>query len=156
MKNNFKALILHLIIVILSFIFLIIFVATGPKIGKFTTNFISRIFIGVGLLFVYIFSGTLLDESTRKEYDFFVGSLIGVIGIAIWLYTFSNTEMNLLKIIPEELSENWILMNIYYTPFTLVNFLFGLPNTPILSLIANLIPTLLLGLGLKYKRFKNT
>ncbi len=70
MRNNFKALILHFVIEILSFIFLIIFVATGPKIAKYTSNIMSRLFLGVAFLLVYIFSGTLLDRNTSKKYDF--------------------------------------------------------------------------------------
>jgi hypothetical protein len=114
----------------------------------------SRLFLGVAFLLVYIFSGTLLDRNTSKKYDFFVGSFIGVIGIVLWFYTFSKTGINLFEIIPEELSHNWILINSYYIPFTIISLAFGLPSIPILSLISNLIPTLLMGLGLKYKRLK--
>lgn len=45
MKNNFMALTLHFAIIILSMIFLIIFVVAGPKFGKYTTHIISRLFI---------------------------------------------------------------------------------------------------------------
>lgn len=154
MKNNFKALLMHFIIVALSFIFLVIFVATGPKTGKYTTNIISRVFIGSMFILAYIFSGTLLDRDTNQKYDFFVGIFVGIIGIVLWFYIFSKTRVNLFEVIPKELSGPWILVNIYYTPFVLIDFLFGLPNIPILSLATNLIPTLLMGLGLKYKRLK--
>ncbi|AUS95290.1 hypothetical protein CDQ84_09045 [Clostridium thermosuccinogenes] len=154
MKNNFKALLLHLIIVILSFIFLIIFVATGPVIAKYASNIISRIIIGVPFLLVYIFSGTLLDRNISKKFDFLAGSFIGVIGIALWFFAFLKTKVNLFEIIPEELIDHWVLVNIYYTPFLLSKLSFGLPNIPVLSLIINLLPTLLMGLGLKYKRLK--
>lgn len=157
MKNNLKALSLHLIIMVLSIIFLIIFVATGPKIGQYTTHIISRICISMGFVLAYVFSGTLLDKNTNKKYDFLVGLFIAIIGIVIWIYTYSMTGESLSKItseIPEEISEYWISMNIYHTPFIFINFLFSLPNTPLLSLITNLFPTILMGLGLKYKREK--
>lgn len=154
MRNNFKALVLHLIIIIFSFIFLVIFVATGPKIGQYTTHIITRLFIGTAFLLVYIFSGTLLDIHTSKKYDFLTGFLTAFIGIVLWLYTISITGGNLLSI-PEELSEYCILMNFYHIPFVFINFLFKLPNTPFLSLILNFLPTILMGLGLKYKRFKS-
>lgn len=154
MKNNFKALVLHLIIIIVSFVFLVIYVSTGPKIGQYTTNIISRLFIGIAFLLVYIFSGTLLDIHINKKYDFFTGGLIAIIGIALWVYTISISGGSL-YIIPEEVSEYWILMNIYHIPFIFINFLFKLPNTPLLSLIINLLPTLLMGLGLTYKRLKH-
>ena len=158
MKNNFIALIFHFVIVILSTIFLIIFVVTGPKIGQYTTHIISRLFIVIAIILLYIFIGTLLDINASKKYDFFAGSFIGIIGIALWFYTFSMTGENLLEItseIPEELGEYWILMNIYHTPFIFLRLIFRLPNIPLLSLLANLFPTLLIGLGLKYKRLKN-
>lgn len=154
MKNNCKALILHLVIVIVSLIFLILFIATGPKIGQYTANTISRFFIGVVFLLFYIFSGTLLDINPSKKYDFLAGCLIAVIGIALWFYTFSLTKGNLFEI-PEELSEYWILMNIYHAPFILGNLLLRLPNIPLVSLVTNLFPTLLIGIGLRYKRLKN-
>ena len=154
MKNNLKALILHLIIVILSIIFLIIFVATGPKIGQYATNVISRLFIGITFLFVYIFMGTFLDKDRSKKYDFFTGCFIAVIGIALWYYTFLITGKHLFEI-PKDMSEYWILMNVYHSPFILINFLFELPYTPLVSLIMNFFPTLLMGIGLKYKRFRS-
>lgn len=151
MRNNFKALLLHFIIIIISFIFLVIYVATGPKIGEYTTNIIIRLFIVMAFLLVYIFSGTFLDIHTNKKYDFFTGCLIAIIGIALWVYTISISGGDL-YIIPEELSEYWILLNIYHIPFIFINFLFKFPNAPLLSLIINLLPSVLMGLGLKYKR----
>lgn len=153
MRNNFKALGLHLAITVLAFVFLVIFVSTGPKIGKYTTHIISRLFITIGFLLIYILSGTWLDIDANKKYDFFVGSFIAIIGISLWLYTISIVGWDLFNI-PEELSEYWILMNIYHTPFIFMNFFFPLPNMPILSLLMNLLPTFLMGVGLKYKRFK--
>ncbi|WP_352419052.1 hypothetical protein [Proteiniborus sp.] len=38
MKNNFKALTLHFVIVVLSLTFLIIFAVLGPTIGEYTTH----------------------------------------------------------------------------------------------------------------------
>lgn len=154
MKNNFKALLLHFLIVILASIFLVIFVATGPKIGKYTTSIIGRIFISAVFILAYVFSGTILDRGSSKKHDFFVGTFIGAIGVLLWLYIFSKAGTNVFETIPKELSECWILINVYYTPFTLIDFLFRVPNVPILSLTTNLIPTILMGLGLKYKRMK--
>ncbi len=146
MNNNFKAFGLHLIIVIMSLFFVIIFVATGPAIGKYSTNIFSRLIIGITFVSVYFFAGTLLDTTQNKKYDFLVGCFIGIIGIAIWFYTFSITGSNLFEV-SEELSEHWILMNIYQSPFIMVNFLLGLSNIPVLSLIINFIPSFLMGCG---------
>ena len=97
--------------------------------------------------------GTFLDISRDKKYDFFVGSTIVVIGIGLWIYTFSITGKNLLEV-PRELSEYWILFNVYHTPFTMIDFLLGIPLIPLLSLFQNLLPSFLMGCGLRYKRLK--
>ena len=154
MRNNLKALALHFIIIIFSLIFLMAFVATGPLLSQYMDNIISRIFIGMLFLFVYIFSGTLLDIKKNKEHDYLAGCFIAVIGIAIWVYTFLITGRNLDQV-PKELSEYWIPMNIYHTPFTMIKLLFSIPNTPLISLISNFIPTVFMGFGLKYKRIKS-
>ena len=153
MKNNFKALIIHWINIILSTIFLIIFVITGPIIGHFTTNIIFRLFISMAIFFIYFFTGTFLDKGKSKYKDFLTGCFVSVVGLIIWFYTFSITGKNLFEI-PEEVKEYWLLMNIYNAPFTIICMFLSIPFTPLVSLIINFLPTLLLGLGLKYKRLK--
>ena len=133
MRNNIRALVLHLIIVIVSFVLMIIFVVTGPLFGKYTTNIVCRLFLTILLIIFYIYMGTFLDISKDKKYDFFVGSTIAVIGIGLWIYTFSITGKNLFEV-PEELSEYWILFNIYYAPFTMIDFFLGIPMIPLLAL----------------------
>lgn len=155
MKNNFRALLLHLLIIVFSYVFIFIFVATSPKIGQYTSHVISRVFIGIVFLLVYVLSGTLLDINGNKKYDFLAGILVASVGISLWIYTMSVAGENLLATIPEELSEYWILTNIYHLPFVFVRFLFGIPNTPLSSLIMSFLPTVLMGLGLKYKRLKS-
>lgn len=157
-KSNFKALLLHFAIVVLSIIFFIILVVSGPTIGKYVTHIISRLFIVFIIVLAYIFAGTLLDTSVNKKYDFFAGSLITIVGIALWLYTFSITSENLTEIaseISEELGSYWIVMNIYHTPFIFLRLIFELPNMPLISLVETLIPPLLMGFGVKLKRLKN-
>ncbi|WP_077367132.1 hypothetical protein [Anaerosalibacter sp. Marseille-P3206] len=153
MRNNLKALVLHSIIVVVSFILLIIFVATGPTLGKYTTNIISRLVLVILLIISYVYMGTFLDINKDKRYDFFVGSIIAIIGIGLWIYTFFISGKNLLEV-PIELSEYWILFNVYYTPFTMIYFLLSIPVTPLLSLCTNLFPSLLMGLGLMFKRLR--
>lgn len=155
MKNNFKALVMHLLIMVFSHMFLFIFVATAPKIGQYTAHIISRIFIGISFLLAYVLSGTLLDTNTNKKYDFLAGVLVAAIGASLWIYTMTIAGGNLLAAIPEELSEYWILTNIYHLPFVFVRFLFGLPSTPLSSLVMSFLPTVLMGLGLKYKRLRS-
>lgn len=150
-KNNIKALLLHIIILVVSFIILTIFVTTGPTLGKYTTNIVTRSILAIVLILFYIISGTFLDLNKNRIYDFFTGSIVGIIGIGIWLYTFSITGKNLIYI-PKELSEYWILMNLYNVPFTMVYFLLEISQTPLLLLFTNLLPSFLMGCGLKLKR----
>lgn len=153
MLNNFKALMIHLCIVFFTFIFIVIFVATGPTIGQYTTHIIGRFLITSLFLLIYVFAGTFLDTSKDKKYDFLNGVFIGIIGVWLFTYTLSITGGDLLSI-PEEASKFWIPMNLYQMPFTMIRFLIPIPNIPILSIIENIIPSLLIGLGMKYKRYK--
>lgn len=67
------------------------------------------------------------------------------------MYTFLKTGENLLEV-PGELKEYWILFNLYYSPFTMIYFILDINMTPLLSLFTNLLPSLLMACGLKYKR----
>lgn len=154
LKNNFIAFVLHLLIMIISITFLIVFVSTGPILGKYTTSILGRIIIIILFISLYFGVGVLLDSTNNKKYDFFTGGIIAVFGIGLWIYTISKTGMSLTET-PEELSEYWILYNLYYSPFTMVCFLLKLSNiSPILSLLINFLPSILFGFGIRYKRLK--
>jgi hypothetical protein len=153
MKNNLKALGLHLIIVMLSLIYLVILVSIAPTIGKYTNNSVIKGLIGISFIFLYIFAGTLLDINTNKRYDFLVGCIIGIVGICLWVYTFSITGRNLFEV-QEELREYWILMNTYLYPFIVADFPIKISSTPLLVLLVNFFPSMLMASGLKYKRLK--
>lgn len=153
MKNNLRALGLHLIIAMLSLIYLVILVSTASIIGKYTNNSVIRGLIGLSFIFLYIFAGTLLDINTNKRYDFLVGFIIGSIGICLWIYTFSITGRSLFEV-SKELKEYWILMNTYLYPFIVADFHIKVSSTPLLLLLVNFFPSILMGSGLKYKRLK--
>lgn len=143
---------------VLLLILFIILSAAGPRIEKYATHFISKLIIVIGIILLYILAGMLLDTNTSKRYDFFSGFLITAIGIIIWVYTFLIFSGNLSEIavlISEELSGYWILMNIYHTPFIFLRLILILPNMPIVSLIENLLLTVFIGFGLRYKRAKS-
>jgi hypothetical protein len=153
-KNKVKALISHLIIVGVSSILLLMFVAIAPAIGKYTNYIAIRVPLVIVLILSYVYVGTtLLDTKMDKKYDFLTGSIITVIGVGLWLYTFLRTG-KILNNIPEELSEYWILFNFYYIPFTITYSLLDITITPLLGLFTNFVPSLLIGIGLSYKRLK--
>ncbi|MTI67109.1 MAG: hypothetical protein FH753_11005 [Firmicutes bacterium] len=151
--NNIKAFGFHLIITMISFIFLIVFVITGPTLGIYTTNVISRIFFITFFLALYFYGGMLLDIKKDKRYDFFSGSIIALIGLILFVYTFFKTGMNLNEI-SEQLSRYWIVFNLYNCPFTVIYFLIDKVSYPILLLFKPIFPSLIMGCGMKYKRLK--
>ena len=156
LKNNFIAFVLHLLLMIISIIFLIVFVSTGPKLGKYTTSIIGRIIIIILFISFYFVAGMLLDINNNKKYDFFTGVIIAVVGIGLWIYTISKTGISLTDT-PEEVGEYWILYNLYYSPFTMIGFLLKVSNrSSVLSLLINFLPSIFFGLGIKYKRLNNS
>ncbi|AFS78466.1 hypothetical protein Curi_c14560 [Gottschalkia acidurici 9a] len=153
MKSNIKSLLMHLAIVAITLIFLIGFVISGPKFGMYTTNMLCRFLFTILFLICYIYIGSLLSTKKDKNYDFFKGVTIGLIGIGLWTYTFIKIKYNLIQT-PQELNEYWMMFNLYYAPFTMIYFFLDITVSPILLLFTNLIPSLLIGLGVKYKRLK--
>lgn len=151
LKNNLIALVFHFLFMIISFIVVIIFVSTAPIIGRVSTHIISRIVLAVMFLIGYFYIGTLLDTSTNKQYDFLAGFFIAILGIIIWIYTYRVAGRYLFEI-PKEMIEYWIVNNLYQLPLIFVNMVMEIPNIPIINLIYNFVPSLLIGLGLKYKR----
>jgi len=155
-KNNIIALIAHLIIIGISFMLLLIFIHiynTAPWILNYRTHIAIRLPLAIGFMLLYAYAGTLLDTKMDKKYDFLTGSLIAVVGVGIWLCTYFYL---INRRIPEELtSEYWILFYSYYLPIALILGALGIPIQPSLfELFANFIPSLLIGIGLSYKRLK--
>ena len=93
----------------------------------------------------------LLAINKDKKYYFLAGSIISIIGIVLWLYTFLRTG-RILYNLPKEVSEYWIYFNFYYTPFTMLYFLLNINDTPLLTMFTNLFTSLVIGCGLTYKR----
>ena len=153
-KNNILAFVLNLFITIFSIILLIVFVSTGPTLGKYTSSIFSRIFLIFLFISIYFCVGLLLDANNNNKYDFFSGIIIAIVGLGLWTYTISKTGMSL-RGTPEVLSEYWILYNLYYSPFTMISFLLNLSNiSPLTSFFINFLPTILFGFAIKYKRSK--
>ncbi|MEG0774242.1 hypothetical protein [Clostridium sp.] len=151
MLNNIKAILFHLIYTFLSLIFTVWLVSTGPSLGKFTTSVPGRIFFILLFIMVYICLGMLLCSNKPKKYDFFFGSLIALVGIVIWLFTFLKTGMNT-GVITKEYGEYWLLFNLFFSPFNSIYFFLDISITPIILLLSTVFPSLLMGIGLKLKR----
>ena len=77
MKNKVKALISHLIIVGVSSILLLMFVAIAPAIGKYTNYIAIRVPLVIVLILSYVYVGTtLLDTKMDKNMTFLQGVLL--------------------------------------------------------------------------------
>jgi hypothetical protein len=152
MKNNLLALVFHFIIIFITGILALVLFVVGPIINSYILRIGFMLFLSLTILFLYFFAGTFLDIKKNKIYDFFSGSFIGLIGIILWIYTISITGMKFPEL-PTEFMVNAKFMLIYLSPFTLI-FSIASNFSPISFLIANLLPSILMGLGIKYKRFK--
>ena len=113
LKNNIIAFSLNLVILVVAIVISIIFVSTGPALGKYTTSLIGRLFFILLFIGLYFITGLLLDTRNDKKYDLYSGIIIGLIGVGLWVYTFLITGKNLIET-PEDLQEYWILYNVYY------------------------------------------
>lgn len=97
----------HLIIVVISFIFLVILILSWETAPWILENYGSPILVlsAIGFTFLYAFAGTLMDTEIDKKYDFLTGLLIAAVGIGIWLFVFFYLRMNR---IPEKLPEELV------------------------------------------------
>ena len=149
--NNILAFVLHIIYIFTSFIFTLWFVSTGPKLGRYTTSIIFRIFFIIIFIMIYIYLGSFLSIKKDKKYDFISGTVIALIGIFLWGYTLLYTGGNLWYI-SEEQREYWILFNIYFCPLTISYFFLDITTTPLILFFTTMIPSLFLGCGIRLKR----
>lgn len=151
MINNIKSFALHLAMTLISFIILIMFISTGPRLGIYTTHIISRVALSGVLIGSYIFIGTLLNVENNPKHDIFAGTIIATFGITLWIYTFRLTGRNLLEV-PEELRVYWIGFNSYYMTFAMTSFLLGIHHLPIVALLDIIYPSILIWCGMRLKR----
>ena len=154
-RDNIRAFILHILLIIISTIYLIALVWLSPYIGKFLINPIIR-----GILFIlwastYIIIGNKLYMRIRSRHDFNAGLLIAVVGFILWAFSLYKIGFNFGEI-QEDLSYHYIPLNIYINPIYQMFFLLGIKFNQISRLIACFLPTILIGLGIKYKRFKHS
>lgn len=151
--NNIIALFFHILLILLSTIGLAVLVALSPYIGGLISSLPIRILISVFWILAYMFIGTRLKTRQRAKWDFKSGILIGIIGIGLLIYSLLN--IGLTVTIPDDLSHYAIPLNIYLNPIYQVFFMMGINFNQAIRLIACFIPTLLIGIGLRYKRIKD-
>ncbi|TJX15646.1 hypothetical protein E9840_02415 [Tissierella creatinini] len=151
--NNIIALVFHMLVIVLSTVGLAILVALSPYIGGLITSLPIRILIAVFWILTYIFLGTRLKISQRAKWDFRSGSLIALIGILLLIYSLINIGLRME--IPEDLSYHAIPLNIFLNPIYQIFFMLGISFNQPVRFISCFIPSLLIGIGLRYKRIKS-
>lgn len=137
-KNNIFAFIFHISMIVLSTIYLVIITNVGPY---FQAIFSSPLIKGVLVAFwagIYIKYGSNMKLKHKRKYDFYSGLLILVFGFILWIY--SNI--------------NGIPFNIFMNPMYQVSILLNIGFNQFERLISIFMPTIFIGMGIKYKRLK--
>lgn len=156
LRNNIRAIGIHLSYIIVLFIFTLCFIGLSQSLGPYI-NVESLVFKVISIIILitsYIIGGFFLDTNSKKGYDFFCGTSIFIVGVILWIISLGITKGNLYEI-NYDMQEYWILLDVFILP---IKFSFNLINiniTPIVLLISTTIPSLLMGIGWKIKRYLN-
>lgn len=154
-RNNVFALLLHFVLILLSTIYLIALVSFSPFIGLYIINPFIRGALVLLWIGAYFFIGTKLTIRHSRKYDFSGGLVIAIFGIILWIFGFYKTGMTF-GIISEELRYHYIPLNVYLNPILQICFLLNIEFNQVIRLVANFIPSILIGIGLKYRRLRSS
>ena len=117
--------------------------------AKYPMKIIIGVLYALGIL-LYIFLGRLfLKPSKHKILDIFCGLLIFLVGFFIWIITIAKTNRPMNAVILPEYAGIWGFYNIYNV--AMIPFLKYIKK-PTILLFTNLIPSIFLFIGLKFKR----
>lgn len=156
MRNNIRAIGIHLIYVILLFIVTVGFIGLSQSLGPYINveSLVFKVMSIIILITSYIIGGFFLDTNSKKGYDFFCGTTIFILGVILWVISIGITKGNLYEI-NYDMQEYWILLDMFILPIKFSLNLINIDITPIVLLISTTIPSLLMGIGLKIKRHLN-
>lgn len=154
-KNNIKALIIH---VIFSYISFIIFINFNLDVTKLVSEkaarnreiFMNSMAFGTLIVFIilYIVCGFLFMEYGSPIENMFSGIFVTIFGAIIWIITFS-TFVNINEFVP---ADTWFLYNVYngYSLFFVEQLIV---DKPIVLITFSFFPDLLLWLGIELRHF---
>lgn len=152
-KDNIIALIYHILLIMISTIYLILVVLLSPYIGEIITSSVIRIVLAIIWASTYVAIGTKLDIKHMSKYDFNKGILIALIGMLLWTYSLIKTGFTI-EVIDDELIKHLIPLNIYLNPIYQISFLLDIKFNQLVRFISCFIPTLLIGMGITIKRVR--
>lgn len=150
-RNNIVAFIFHILLIVLSTFYLILIVSLSPYIGSILINPIVRGVLSVLWTAMYVYIGSKMTIKHRRKTDFSCGILIALIGLVLWGY--SLISAGIILDVPEKIS---IPLNVYLNPIYQICFLLDIRFNQLIRLISCFVPTILIGIGIKYKRYKYT
>lgn len=155
MKNNFIALALHFIIVLISLIALLIFFSAIEK-GKVNIDIFGYLKWGfvILILFLYLKIPYFFNDKKYNHSFFSYGLLIAVLGLSIWGLTIIIYKGSFFEVSESDMAY-WIIFYTFFSPFKLIYFICGINVTPLTSLITCFIPSILFELSYQLKRIRN-
>lgn len=137
-KNNIYTFIFHIFLILLSTIYLGIITNLGPFLtGVITIPLIKGVLVAFWAG-VYIKYGSSMKLNYKSKYDFHSGTLILIIGFILWIYSYFNV----------------MLFNIFLSPIYQICIILNIEFNLLVRFICIFVPTILIGIGTKYKRLK--
>lgn len=153
-KNNIKALLIHIVISILSFIISMLFHTHAVKwVSEEAANQHNFSMLGASFLIIivllflyYHFSRKFLTNQSSIIKNILSFSIIGLIGIVLWFIAFSIDLTGGTQILLN--SELWQLYSLYYG--YCVSLVYEITTTnPYIMLVFGILPIIVMYIGVK-------
>lgn len=152
-KNNIRALVYHIIIIMISTFMLTLFKKLSDTIDIKLNNILIKILISSIVFIIYYNFGKLMNLKANPKLDFATGGLIGAIGFVLFLLA-SIGHGGQVFTVPLSSSLWRMPFDIFMTPMHLVYTVLGIKMNLLFLVIALLFPTLVMGLGFRKRRIK--
>ena len=148
--NNVKGFGIHVLMSIVSVLLLAVSVGLSPFYGSQGLSIFVLICLYGLYIVIYLKLCCWLKLENNKKNDYLIGLLSIVVGIGIWAYAAYSTPLGYIS---EELAPQWRLYNIYTFPSWIV--MYGQKN-PFILLLGSLSPGVLLLMGIRIRRYKQS
>ena len=160
-KNNIKALLIHIVVSILSLIFSMLFQNSSAKWASeeaanqhhLSMLGVSFLVIIVSLFLYYHFSKKFLSNQLSIIKNILSFSIIGVIGIVLWLNAFCIGLADGTQILLN--SELWQLYSLYYGYCMSLVYEITATN-PYIMIVFGILPIIVMYLGVKKSSITET
>ncbi len=158
-KNNIKALLIHIVISIFSFMFSIIFHSSSAKwvseeaVRQHHVSMIggSVLVIIISLFLYYYFSKKFLNNHLSVMINILSLSIIALIGIVLWLNAFCIDLTKGTQVLLN--SELWQVYSLYYGYCASLVYEITTTN-PYIMLVFGILPSIAMYLGVKRSNIK--